>query len=241
MGRALVSLALLVALAGALPVALGRASIARFGSPSPLHGVRAPWRWNGTDIAGALGRPLGDDAVVDAMVRAGLVTIWVALAIVLITTIAETAHVVRHRGFTLPDLRGLGWAQRIGRFIAAGLIVIGPLTSLRTSAAPLDLAIVVPVVAARVELVATEAAPAALVLPPVSRPGADVRADDARPSGDADARQHGADRGQPSIDRPDEHVVVRGESVYSIASRLASGEAARTVEIADAILDANPA
>ena len=35
---------------------------------------------------------------------------------------------VRHGGMALPSVRGLGWSQRIARFVAAGLIVVLPTT-----------------------------------------------------------------------------------------------------------------
>jgi nucleoid-associated protein YgaU len=241
--RSLASLALLAALVTAVPFGLARASAARFGSANPLAGVAPPWRWHGDTFRRALARPLDDGTVTDSIVRAGLVTVWVALAIVLLTTVAETVHLVRHRGFTLPDVRGLGWAQRIGRFIAAGLIVIGPLTSVRTSVAAPDLAVVVPAVTALVETAIVEPMPSfrTAIADPGEGPLPVVGA--AQPAA-AWADERGAGEGAPDRDQLDdaqtrEHVVVRGESVYSIAGALAGGDPVRTVEIADAILDAN--
>ena len=47
---------------------------------------------------------------------------------VVVTIVAESVHMVRHGGLALPSVRGLGWSQRIARFVAAGLIVVVPTT-----------------------------------------------------------------------------------------------------------------
>ena len=41
---------------------------------------------------------------------------------------------IRHGGMALPSVRGLGWSQRIARFVAAGLIVVLPTTHTRRAA-----------------------------------------------------------------------------------------------------------
>jgi LysM repeat protein len=210
--RAVASLAVLAVLMVVAPLALAAASTQRFGSPNPLRGVRPPWHWLDGTIGRAAREPLDDDAVVDIIVRLGLVVIWVALAVVLVTTLGETFHLIRHRGFTMPSVRGLGWAQGVGRFIATGLILIGPLTSARSSIAAPQLSAPVPI-SMSVEYE-----------PP---PPATTRTDE------------GSDECSVIEVPADAHVVGRGESVYSIAARLARDDPALTVEIADAILDAN--
>ena len=63
---------------------------------------------------------LTESVIVDVIVRVALVAIWVAVAVILVTIVAETVHMVRHGGMALPSVRGLGWSQRIARFVAAG-------------------------------------------------------------------------------------------------------------------------
>lgn len=212
--RATVSLAVLALLMVAAPLALAAASTFRFGSPNPLSGVRPPWRWMDGAIGRAVRESLDDDAVVDIVVRLGLVAIWVALVVVVATTLAETIHLIRHRDFSLPSIGGLGWAQGVGRFIAAGLIMIGPLSTARSSIGAPQLSAPAPI------SIGVEHEP-----PPETA----TRSDDG-------SDQCSVIEGAVTADA---HVVARGESVYSIAARLAGDDPARTVDVADAILDAN--
>ncbi len=212
--RALGALVAIVLTFGAVPAVLLAVSRSRFGSGWPLAGVPAVWRWDRAAIGRAASEPLSDGIVTDLLVRSCLVLAWVAVGVILLTTVAETGHMVRYRGIGLPSMRGLGWAQGVARVIATGLIALAPLHAPRVSIASvigetgryeLDL----PVDAAPV-VGATESGPRA---PPP------------------------ADSGPVAHDTV--HVVGRGESVYSIASSLAGGDPAETVAIAEAILDAN--
>ena len=57
------------------------------------------------------------------------------VVVVVVTTVFEIVHLVRHRGLAMPSVRGLGWAQRIARFIAAGLLVVMPMLTSTVSVA----------------------------------------------------------------------------------------------------------
>jgi hypothetical protein len=66
--------------------------------------------------------------VVDVILRVALAAVWVAVAVILVTIVAEVVHMVRHGGMALPHVRGLGWSQRFARFVATGLLVVLPTT-----------------------------------------------------------------------------------------------------------------
>lgn len=216
--RAVASLAMLGLLVIGVPALLLELSRRAFGGSSPLTGVRPPWEWSTTSVADTASAPIDDHVVLDVVVRSALVLAWVALVVVVATTVGEIVHLIRHRGMPRPSVRGLGWAQRVGRFVAAGLLALGPIAGSRVMAVP-RLAVAMP-------------APIATTSIPTDAAADDrVRFD----AGTDDEQAAPADR--RAVGR--EHVVVRGESVYSIAADLCGGDPARTVEIADAILDAN--
>ncbi len=213
--RIVTSLGLLVALFGALPAALVAVSGARFESAYPLAGVPPVWRWDLARIRSAASEPLAESAVVDILVRASLVIIWLAVGVMVVTTVAEIVHMIRHRGIGLPAVRGLGWAQPVARMIAIGLIAIAPHSP-------------------RVSLASATGDPAPYqVLPHLVSPAADI-VDGRYEQGYGDPPSGEAEVAEDVV-----HVVRRGESVYSIASDLAGGDPGRTVAVADAILDAN--
>ncbi len=134
-GRFVASVIALVTVVVVAPVVLGRVASVRFGSANPLHGVRAAWDWSAAEAADALGDPLSDDTVIDALIRICLCVAWVAIAVVVVTTVVEVVHMVRHRGLAMPTMRGVGWAQGIARYIAVGLLVVVPLASAKPSLA----------------------------------------------------------------------------------------------------------
>ena len=88
-----------------------------------------------TRVGDALSEPLADDTVIDGLIRLSLCVVWVALAVILVTTVVEVVHAVRHRGLALPDVRGVGWAQPIARYIAVGLVAVLPMMTSATSLA----------------------------------------------------------------------------------------------------------
>ena len=126
-GRVLASIVALVAVVVALPLGLIAVSRARFGSANPLAGVDLGWF--GDDAASSLTRPIADDTVIDGLIRLSLCVAWLAIAVIVVTTVLEVVHMIRHRGLPTPSVRGLGWAQRIARFIAVGLIVLIPVST----------------------------------------------------------------------------------------------------------------
>ncbi len=212
-GRVLASIAALVGLVVALPVGLIAVSRARFGSANPLAGVDLGWFGDATST---LARPIADDTVIDGLIRLSLCVAWIAIFVIVATTVLEVAHMIRHRGLPTPSVRGLGWAQRIARFIAVGLIVLIPLSTSSPSIAESLSGRATPAPS-------REAAPSADAVSTV-----DARVSPAR----SDASAIG---GASTVT----HVVQPGESVYSIAERLAAANAADVIDIAESIVDAN--
>ena len=207
----------LVALVVVVPIGLIAVSRARFGSANPLAGADPPWRWGSNEVGDALSGPIADDTVIDGIIRLSLCVVWVALAVILVTTVVEVVHAVRHRGLALPDVRGMGWAQPIARYIAVGLVAVLPMMTSATSLA---------------STLGTRAAPAASFAGPVGTVEA---------TADLTVLDVGV-TGAPTAPTPASgtvHVVAAGESIYSIAVSLAAGDSGRVLEIADAIIDAN--
>ncbi len=207
LGRFLTALATFVFVAVVMPLGAIAASQARFGSANPLAGVDPPWHWFG---GSSLSEPVADDTVVDALIRLSLCAIWVVAVVVVVTTVLEIVHLVRHRGLAMPSVRGLGWAQRIARFIAAGLLVAMPMLTSTASVAGVP----------RGPVTAFSDAPSTVVQPRRT-PSAASTADAAVPSSEHT------------------HIVRPGESIYSIAQGLAGSDDARVITIADAIIEAN--
>jgi hypothetical protein len=129
------SVAVLFVVAVIVPVGLIAASRSRFGSANPLAGADPPWAWGPDGVTDALSRPIADDTVIDGLVRLSLCIVWVAVAVIVVTTIVEVVHALRHHGLAVPDVRGVGWAQSIARFIAVGLIAVVPMLTPATSLA----------------------------------------------------------------------------------------------------------
>jgi hypothetical protein len=127
---AVLALAALVVAGPAVLVAVARQ---RFKSANPLHQIPWPWQWDFGQIVEALQSQLTNDVVINLLIRTSLSVVWAAVAIIVATTVVETVHLVRHRGLTLPRIRGLGWAQPTARFIAAGLVALLPLTTPATA------------------------------------------------------------------------------------------------------------
>ena len=213
--RIATAVGLLVVVFALVPAALVGVANARFGSANPMAGVPPFWRWDLSRVGQTFSEPLADSSVADLLIRVSLLTIWVAVAVILLTTVAETIHMARYRGIALPAVSGLGWVQPLARWIAVGLIAIAPFDDTRVSLASAH----------------GDDAHYGITLPRDSteNTGVDVLA---------------PTPGHPNDERPASsdgfvHVVRRGESVYSISSDLAGGDPARTAAIADAVLDAN--
>jgi MYXO-CTERM domain-containing protein len=202
-----------------VPIVLIAASRSRFGSANPLAGADPPWRWGSGAVGDALSRPIADDSVIDGIVRSSLCVVWVAVAVIVVTTVVEVVHALRHHGLAVPDVRGMGWAQPIARFIAVGLVAVLPTVAPATSLAS--------TLGARP--VATSPSDVSHHAAPTDTPAA----------GWAAARSTDATRAAPNHSSGAVHVVGAGESIYSIAVDLAGGDSSRVLEIADVIIDAN--
>lgn len=236
--RAVTSLLAMLALFVVAPWALMAVARSRFDSPNPLARIAPPWRWSLDEIRDVVSEPLRDDAVVNLLIRTSLTVIWLALATVAVTIVLEVVHMVRHRGMASPRVRGLGWAQRIASWIAVGIIALLPLSSFGSVATaleqPLD-----PATTAQRFAQPTDESTARVSGDPTAngRTGNHSFGDDRRsPRTGTEARED--DEVVAPVERG-WHTVERGESIYSIASSYADGDADRTNEIADGILDLN--
>ena len=121
------SVLMLAVIALGVPAALILAAQERFGAGSPLTGVVPPSEWSAERIRGALTDRLTDHTIADVVIRISLVVAWIAVVVIVVTVVAEAAHMVRHDGLSMPDVRGLGISQRTARVIASGLLVVVPL------------------------------------------------------------------------------------------------------------------
>jgi hypothetical protein len=210
----------LLTVAVAVPVGLVAVSRSRFGSANPLAGADPPWRWGSGDVGDALSGPLADDTVIDGIIRSSICVVWVAVAIIVVTTTVEVIHGLRHHGLAFPDVRGVGWAQSIARFIAVGLIAVVPMMTPTTSLAS--------TLGARPAATSTFLEPTVATTPEPSDVGSGGTWMPVTPSR--------TPAGTPTAAA---HVVTPGESIYSIAVGLAGGDSSLVLEIADAIIDAN--
>lgn len=211
-----------------VPVVLVRLSRAHLGSPWPLAGLRAPWHWNRSDVDAVAQRPLGDDAVVDVVVRAGLVVGWAAIAVVAAATVLEIAHLVRHRGLPSPRRRGLTWAQPVAHSIAVGIVAVLPVSSKALASTSFTPVAVEPSELAGVAIGATVGEAT------VGDAGPAGRHREGTPIGDQPLHPDAAVVTSERV-----HVVERGDSVWSIAARLSDGSEADTLRLSERILDRN--
>ena len=221
--RFALSVLALLALGVAAPIGLIAAARSRFGSANPLSGADPPWRWGSDQVGDAITGPIADDTVIDGIIRLSLCVGWIALAVIVVTTLVEVVHAVRHHGLGLPEIRGVGWAQRVARFIAVGLVAVLPLMTSSTSlASTLD----------------ARAVAAASTDPPIPSPfGASVGTRNAPTVAPSRAESTSTPSTNAAIRRI--HVVAPGESIYSIAVDLSAGDSSRVLDIADELIDAN--
>jgi nucleoid-associated protein YgaU len=237
--RALSSLVVMLALFVFTPWVLITAARSRFDAANPLADIDPPWRWSLGEIGDVVSEPLRDDAVVNLLIRSSLTIIWLALATVAITIIVEVVHMVRHRGMASPRVRGLGWAQRIARWIAVGIIALLPLNSFGSTATALEQPL-------------GPAATAERFIEPVASTPFGIHPDRVVASNEIPKSFDDEHHPPPLVDEDNDsrtdvvtsaergwHAVQRGESIYGIAEMYANNDAERTNEIADAILDLN--
>lgn len=206
------SVLVVIAAGVVVPVALTAASQWRFGGSSPFHGMSGPHGWSAGGLRSLLAAPLTDRTLADVAVRVALVVAWCAVAVFIVTVVAEMVHMVRHGGHHLPDVRCLRWSQRSARTVAVGLVALLPMLS-HGSAATAG-------VGQRPLLV--RHAPVATVTTMAQQVGATAPRQE-----DAVASVAG------------EYVVRTGDSVFGIASRLAGPDDEAVAGYAERILDLN--
>jgi hypothetical protein len=205
---------LVVIVAGvAVPVGLVATSRWRFGGASPLHGAAGPHRWSPAALRSSFAQPLTDRVLADVSIRCALLIAWLAVGVFVLTVMAETAHMVRHGGHHLPDVRGLVWSQRGARAVAAGLLALAPLLSHGSPATA----------GVRNSALLARAAPVALMAPV--------------------AHEHDVApvRGAALSAAPvvGDYVVRDGDSVFGIATRLAGPDEQAVTAYAERILELN--
>ena len=201
-GRFLLSMVTFLAVAVGVPAGLVAVAQSRYGSANPLAGV-------GGGSASSLTDPITDQMVINGLIRSSLCVVWVAVVVIVVTTVLEAIHMVRHRGLSMPPVRGLGWPQRFARYIAIGLLVVVPV--LRPT----------PTIASTI----TRAPTTEIEYPPSATTRSPIASDESA------AETIPTEAGS--------HVVRPGESIYSIAETLAAGDDNRVIDIADAIIDVN--
>lgn len=223
------SVLLLVGVAVGVPGLLVFAARERFGGGAPFHGVPSPADWSADRIRSALTDRLTDQTIADIVIRAALTVAWVAVAVLVLTVIAEVVHMVRHDGLAMPDIRGFGLSQRTARVIASGLLVIVPLFTSPASVIAKDSPSMLPGRAVAAPVVDA---------PPDSFPGG---ADSAAFGTPTTSRSS-----TPRVETPPaapvasgEYVVKPGDSVFGIAERLAGPESANVASFAEQLVDLN--
>ncbi len=243
---------LLGVIAVGVPMALLAAARARFDGSMPFHGVPSPADWEFERIRTALTDRLTDETIADVVIRVALVVAWLAVIVIVLTVIAEVIHMVRHRGVSLPDIRGLGLTQSVARVIAVGLLVVVPLVSSPNRSIALDSAALFDAPAPATVVAADDARPAN-VWP--SRDAAAVEigvdahvADAVAPGAVAERAASHEVPNAFGADRPDEaaqpgaggeYVVRSGDSVYAIAQRIAGPDTSAVASFAGDIIDLN--
>jgi nucleoid-associated protein YgaU len=225
------SLVLLGGAAVAAPIALMQVAVLRFGGRSPLYGLPHLSELDWERIKAALTRRLSDRLLADLVVRAGLTVAWVAIGVFLLTVGLETAHMLRHQGLSRPELRGLRPIQRLARLVAAGLIALAP-GALMPSGAHAELR------PATLETSAPIGAPAWHAPRPTF--GAEIEQTRQRnPESPPQIRRRSpVEPGNPG-GAPATYVVVAGDSVYAIATRIAGPDTPAVADLADQIVELN--
>ena len=226
--RALVLLAVIVV---GVPWFLTWAANQRFGGPAPWSAMPPVGEWSASTIGEALTDRLSEATVADIVIRIALAVVWVAIIVLLVTVVAEMAHMVRHAGIALPSMRGLGPTQDLARVIAAGLLVVVPMLSSSSTAIADDSPLRLPegrapaAAAARPDNARIgDAAPGPGPGTPTVDAGPDVPAVDSVPTGAGAAESY---------------TVRPGDSVYGIAERLAGPDPVAVSALANGILDLN--
>jgi LysM repeat protein len=209
----------LIALVVGAPAALLAAAQHRLGHLSPLHGMSAPWTWTvreAKDWFAALGRGFEtSDDLIDWLFRIGISLGWICLTVLVVTVVGEVVFQLRHGMPSTPRRSGPGLG-RLARFIASGLVAVLPFGASSAMAAPGD------------GLVRSAA---------VTHVTAVTVAHGGELAGTAtDAARGSADAAESAVSWSS-YRVAAGDSVWSIAERIAAG---RDVDvIAQQIVEAN--
>lgn len=200
----------------ALPSLLVAVAIQRFDQASPLHGMNAPWRWSVEDLR-SWGRQLtagldSSAALVDLFLRVALAIGWVCVAVLIYSVVDEVVFQLRHG---MPSARhSLGGLGLVGRKLAGILVAVLPL--------------------------------AMSVTPTLAGPGVARAAVEVVHIGMVDPQMTEAPLALPAVASPTTSVlgsnwsvveVVRGDSIWAIAERVADGREVAT--IAAQIVSAN--
>ena len=212
------SLLIVLVVGAAVPVALAATSRWRFGGASPLHGMPGPDDWSSGGLRALFAEPLTDRVLADVAIRIALLVAWAAVLVFVVTVAAETAHMLRHGGHHLPDVRGLRWSQRGARVIAAGLVALVPVLTHATAFAG-----------------AGGGAGSSLLV----RPAAAVRAAPRPLDRFGEAAPIVVASSPAIIPSAGEYVVRAGDSVFGIAHQLAGPDEHAVATYAERILDLN--
>ena len=115
-----------------VPLTLMSLARRRFGSSSPLDGMKAPWHWTSDGLrtwADSLRQGSRTSTqLVDVFLRVGLTIAWLCLVILLMSTVAEVLFQVRN-GMPSHRRRAIGGLGTAGRRLATLLIAIVPLVT----------------------------------------------------------------------------------------------------------------
>jgi hypothetical protein len=218
------SVLLLAVFVVAVPWALTAAATVRFDGRTPWFGVASPadWRWD--RVQAALTDRLTEATIADLVIRVSLGVAWIAFATIVVTVFAELAHMARHQGLPLPDIRGFALPQRFARVIAAGLLVAIPMVGSTSRAVASDTATLL-----------SRPSPASTYVMAFE---ADV-ADQGLPRSTAEHHTGWGTSPAAAEVLSAEYVVKAGDSIYGIASRLAGPGTADVTDYAEQILDLN--
>lgn len=235
------SLVLFGLVAVGLPLALVVAARERFGGGAPFHGVASPADWSANRIRTALTERLTEQTITDIVIRLALVVAWVGVIVLVVSVVAEVAHMLRHDGLAMPDIRGLGFTQRTARVIASGLLVVVPLFTSPTSAVANQGATRLPdrSVAAvlRVER-PTPGTGSSAAHASTSAAGSRLQQPVSAEDAPFDIDSSTAERAEPTA-APGEYIVQPGDSVYGIAERLVGPDSSRVAAFAERLVDLN--
>ena len=193
-----------------------------------------PGEWEWARARRVLASQLTEDTIADVVIRTSLLVAWMAVALLVVTVVAETFHMIRHDGLPMPDVRGLGLTQSLARVIAVGLLVVVPMWTSPSRAIARDASLLD--LRAPVETITR--ADRALIERTSSghdRPG---RAEAAPTGPFGSDGELGADLSGDAVDGS-QYVVRSGDSIFAIAERIAGPDSAAIATYAERLVDLN--